>query len=177
MLVIAQLTRTTATGRCYGCGGVGHQARNCPTAAMLSAPRGPKACYKVRRRTSDLSEIVDRTANLELCSVLQCQQEGHVSTFSLVPSHLATSRLTLAFALSRSLASARPTLRRSRPLLSLRLPSAVAESGRHARRICLGFFSRLPLDRYVHSLVSAIPCVCLPATLSLDCISRKSSSP
>lgn len=35
------------TGRCYGCGGFGHLARNCPTAANFAAPRGPKLCYKV----------------------------------------------------------------------------------------------------------------------------------
>ncbi|BGP53460.1 hypothetical protein JCM8202_001104 [Rhodotorula sphaerocarpa] len=34
-----------AQRRCYGCGGVGHQARKCPTAAALAAPRPPKTCY------------------------------------------------------------------------------------------------------------------------------------
>ncbi|BGP45532.1 gig suppressor [Rhodotorula kratochvilovae] len=41
-------------GRCYGCGGFGHQARNCPTAANFGVARPPKTCYK-------------------------CQQEGHIA--------------------------------------------------------------------------------------------------
>jgi len=52
--------KLSLAGRCYGCGGHGHQARNCPTAANFGAvnfgvPRPPKTCYKVRTVLSSSS--------------------------------------------------------------------------------------------------------------------------
>ena len=51
---------------------------------MLSAPRGPKTCYKVRFLSLlTCQRLFYYMTDLETCSALQCHQEGHVSTVSL----------------------------------------------------------------------------------------------
>lgn len=112
---------------------------------MLSAPRGLKTCYKVRLPTHLTCQRLflkrfiwnrvppcsaSRRVTYALFSFLYILSSPFLP---LTPSPCLSLRLP---------ATARPTSRRSRLLLSLRLPFTVVDPGRHAEDLSRCFFSR-----------------------------------